>query len=53
MGGRLEGEVGMDKFGLWLGEGMIRVGGLASGWYEAGGWGISLEGMSLSYEGEW
>ncbi len=52
VGGRLEGEVGMDKFGLGLGEGMIRVGGLASGWYEAGGWGISLEGMSLSYEGE-
>ena len=51
-GGRVGGEVGMDNFGIGIGDGVMRLGGKARGWYEGGHWGISLDGISLRYEGE-
>ena len=51
-GGRVEGVVKFDSFGVGVSGGVVWVSGGVRGWYEKGSWGGELERVRVRYEGE-
>jgi hypothetical protein len=51
-GGRVEGEIALNEFGVGIGGGVVWLGGGVKGWYEKGVWGGTVEGLGVRYEGE-